>query len=198
MPLDRYTSRDTGRTDSRTARERLYDLMEAHQAASGQYVGKEESRMERERQDQARNWGDSAAQGATMGFTASGGNPIGALVGGIIGSAAGQYKAYKDRRRSGQNFSKALGATLTDFTGGLPSQVKGLAASSAVGTAVAGQRARRQSGGSAYDALLQRQQAAGGQDQPGADEAYTPDFNLSPEEQEALRMRNESGMRSAV
>lgn len=118
--LYRYVSEEDPAPEKKDARARLQELIDARIRA-GAHASNEEERIVRElEQDQARNWGNDAMGGATVGFMASGGNPWGALAGGIAGTAKGMARAYEDRKKSGQSDFEAGWRTLFDFRRSIP------------------------------------------------------------------------------
>jgi hypothetical protein len=88
-----------------------------------QRQAEEQKRIQAENQEK-KNWMTDTAQGASMGMSVGG--PWGALAGGIIGTAKGQYEAYQQRRKEGQSGMKAFGNTAFDTPFGAVGDVASL------------------------------------------------------------------------
>jgi len=138
-------------------RERIMALIEALTQA-GAEESRERKRVVREaEQKQARNWGNPTAQGAMTGMMVSGGNPFGALAGGIVGSAKGMHQAYLDRKKSGESDAEALWNTLTDFGAGIPDPGVASQGAATYGMMSEGRRGRGEDGGGARYAEKMKQ-----------------------------------------
>ena len=91
--------------------------MEDYQRQKSEYEQGLAKQKTAEHQDKL-NWLNEGSEGAKLGGAATGGSPIGYLVGGILGTAAGQKTAYDERRKGGQGKWKAFTRTIFDTPGG--------------------------------------------------------------------------------
>lgn len=149
----------------------LADYLAKRQEFVNTMSAKEEADVKREQLDRDTDWHGSTFQGAQMGLTASGGNPFGALIGGIIGSAVGMGKAIKARKDSGQGLGKSIFGTLTDFFPSERAMQFGQSAASTIGPMV---QARKQQA-----PMFAQQQTAGPSTSPSP---YSPGkLQLDPE-----------------
>ena len=159
-PLSRFSG---NREDPR---KRIRDLLERRQGFVDRAYADELAATNRAQRQDDVNFGNDAAQGAMAGSQFG---PWGALAGGILGSAKGQYEAYGRRRDEGRSVLGALGTTLFDFKNSIPSNMSlGQSAAGAVGKAVAGQKARN---APVQDSRLAAMETQMGKQVPVADEA---------------------------
>jgi hypothetical protein len=131
---------------------KISKLIEANQKAKRE----EYEQLGREEREGAMRWGDDATRGASTGLSMGG--PWGALIGGIAGTVKGQARDITDRSnqdklRTGKwttkkgdrgHYLHALGKTLFDLKGSIPSTDTLAGAAQTAGPAVAGMTARKQ------------------------------------------------------
>jgi hypothetical protein len=117
------------------AQRRLAEMLEQRQR-NAQW---EMDRTQQEEAARAKQFGDSAAEGAAGGSQFG---PWGAAIGAIAGGAKGQYGAYGQRRKEGEGRIDAFINTLTDLPAYIPSQGAMAGASPALGKAYAGEKDR--------------------------------------------------------
>lgn len=125
-PQNDYGAAWTGESKDPSSR---YDQMTNQLAsilASRQQANEQAARATREAEVQdathnVRDWNTSAAQGAMTGLSMSGGNPWGALAGGVIGGGLGLYRSMRgdpEHGVKGVGFGEALSSGFDELASG--------------------------------------------------------------------------------
>ena len=100
------------------AQNRYLKLMQGKQALVDREYQQQMAEEAKAKADQeAMQPGEYAVKGAELGMTASGGNPWGALIGGVLGKGLGSYQAGKN---AGGSTANQIGAGLGTFLSPLP------------------------------------------------------------------------------